>query len=227
MGAMKNQKPEFSDSFILVNGNTFKVTKRLKELGFKFDWDGKFWHRGILEDKYWVWETLVGNLDEGINCAFSKDLIQGSVLMQEFNQMEKEAKRLEPAPPHELDGSIFEVSKWYSNAFKENNNTEYAFRNLRILKVKKESAKAYCVDAEFYGGIASRCGACGLPLNNDISRATGIGPICAGKMGLPRPTMETAKEIVKMLEEKSKAQGVFEEVWIPKSQIKEIIGAGE
>jgi hypothetical protein len=35
--------------------------------------------------------------------------------------------------------------------------------------------------------------------------------------------METAKEIVAQMESLSKAQGVFKDVWIPKSQIKNII----
>lgn len=76
------------------------------------------------------------------------------------------------------------------------------------------------VDAEFFGGVARACAVCGRVLDNDISRASGIGPICAGKMGLPRPTRENANEILKQLEEKTKNMAPIERKWIPKSQMK-------
>jgi len=222
MGAQKIVS-EFVDSFVVVVGNSFDINHKLKQYGFKFNYDQKYWYRSILEDKFWFWQHTVEGMSKTVSCCFVRKLEQVPEVRQLLKEVEKEIKAEAPVLPHKLDGSVFEVSKWYANIFKENNNTSIAYRNLKILKVKGESAKAYLVDAEFFGGIASCCGVCGLSLSNDISRATGIGPICATKLGFPRPTMETAKEIVAQMENLSKAQGVFKDVWIPKSQIKTII----
>jgi hypothetical protein len=73
--------------------------------------------------------------------------------------------------------------------------------------------------SKLYGGVARCCGICGRDLDNEISKAAGIGPICATKFGFPRPTIETAAEINKMLEEKFRQAGTIEKKWIPKSQV--------
>jgi hypothetical protein len=221
MGAPQiNKVSEAVDSYVVVTGNSFDINHKLKQYGFRFNYDQKYWYRGILEDKFWFWQHTVEGMSKTVSCCFVRKLEQVPEIKQMLREVERE---MAPVVPHAMDGAIFEVSKWYANVFKENNNTSIAYRNLKVLKVKAESAKAYQVDAEFFGGIASCCGVCGLSLSNDISRATGIGPICATKLGFPRPTMETAKEIVAQMESLSKAQGVFKDVWIPKSQIKNII----
>lgn len=215
-------------SFIIALGNTFPVKDELKSrLQMKFDFDHKVWYRTCLQDKFWYWQQTVESLGQGISCVWVADLSQ----IVQAKIVEAEVKAELPKPeieikPHEYDGAVFEMKAWYAKAFQEKQNTAYAFRNLKILKVKRETAKAIQVDAEFFSGIACSCGVCGKALTNDISRATGIGPICAGKIGLPRPTMETAKEIVAQLESLSKAQGEFHDIWIPKSQIRQIIGNG-
>jgi hypothetical protein len=227
MNAQKNQTVSVAvDSFVVVYGDTFNFNQKMKlQYGFKFDFDRKFWYRGILADKFWYWDqTLKGMAGEAkVEVAFLKNLADFSKMKQEVQAIEKEMKALEPVPAHHLDGAIMEVTKWYAGVFKEKNNTQFAYRNLRVIKVFRETQNAYLVDAEFFSGIASACGVCGRQLDNDISRATGIGPICAEKLGMKRPTMETAKEVVKHLESMSKAQGVFTQQWIPKSQIKNTI----
>jgi SWI/SNF-related matrix-associated actin-dependent regulator 1 of chromatin subfamily A len=125
---------------------------------------------------------------------------------------------------HKLQNKVIETKAWFAKTFRDNHNTSLAFRNFKVLKVTNETKKAYQVDIEFFSGISCTCGYCGRILDNPVSKATGIGPICAEKMGLPRPTLETAKEIVKKMEELSKKQGQFLNVWIPKSQIKRIVG---
>ena len=212
-----------TDGYVVAYGKTFDLNDKFRQYGFTLKkLDGIWvWYREILSDKLWYWTQTVEGFGPGVQAFYVKDLSKVGEAVQTLKEVAPVEKRPE-LESHELDGAVFEVKKWYAQQFKENNNTQYAFRNLKILKVKQESAKAYLVDAEFFSGIASSCGCCGLELNNDISRATGIGPICAKKIGLPRPTMATAKEIVKQLESLSTAQGVFKDVWIPKSQIKVI-----
>jgi len=205
----------------VILGNSIKYKNEIKnEFNFKFNWDHKVWFKIVNEETYPMLETILESKFKGCHVYWMATL--------DYVGMAKEVEKEEFTPKLEgiesqYTGKILEVSKWYAGVFKENNNTKYAFRNLKILKVYRETEKALQVDAKFYGGIASRCGCCGRELNNDISRATGIGPVCAMKIGLPRPTMDSAKEIVAKLESMSEAQGTFKGVWIPKSQIKEII----
>jgi hypothetical protein len=225
MQANQNQNVSTAiDSYIVVYGDTFDINQKMKlQYGFKFNFEKKYWYRGILADKFWYWEQTVKTMSSKAEIAFAKDLSAFESMRQECLAMEREMKVQEPSAPHALDGAIMEVTKWYATVFKEKQNTQFAFRNLHVLKVHRETHAALLVDAEFFSGIASSCGCCGRQLDNDISRATGIGPVCAEKLGIKRPTMETAKEVVKHLESLSKAQGTFKQVWIPKSQIKNTI----
>jgi hypothetical protein len=206
----------------VILGNSIKYKNEIKnDFNFKFNWDHKVWFKEcVSEETFPMLETIIEAKFKGCRIYWMATL--------DLINVAKEVQREEFTPKaeaveSEYTNKILEVSKWYAGVFKENNKTEYAFRNLKISNVYRETEKALQVDATFYGGIACRCGVCGRELNNDISRATGIGPVCATKIGLPRPTMDSAKEIVKRLEEMSGAQGEFKKVWIPKSQIKEIL----
>ena len=121
--------------------------------------------------------------------------------------------------PSDYEGKVLEVTKWYGEIVKTEFNLEVIFRNIKVTKVHRETSKAIEADFELFGGIARSCGICGRSLDNEISKASGIGPICAQKFGFPRPTLESAKEIQKMLEEKFKQSGTIERKWIPKSQV--------
>jgi hypothetical protein len=204
----------------VILGNSIKYKSEIKsDFGFSFNWDHKVWFKQVPEETYSMLEIILESKFEGCHVYWIANL--------EYVNMAKEFEKEEFKPKMEYINSnytnkVLEVSKWYAGVFKENNNTNYAFRNIEVINVYRETEKAIQVDAKFFGGIASSCGACGRELNNDISRATGIGPICAAKMGFPRPTMENAKDIVKKLEEASKAEGTFKGVWIPKSQIKDM-----
>lgn len=216
-------------SYIVVLGkfeDVIKVKDILKsKFQFKFDWGNKVWFRECLQDKFPFWQKAIE--EDGrhnITCCWVESLSKVESLRLAIYEMEQEMKPAVPevAPSHAYDGMVFEVKRWIANKIKEEQNTAFLFRNFRVLKVKRETAKAFQIDAEFFSGIASTCGICGAELSNDISRATGIGPICAGRMGLDRPSMKNAKEIVAQMEAVSKAQGTFKDVWIPKSQIKYI-----
>jgi hypothetical protein len=223
--------PPISDGYAIAYGKTYGLNNKFQALGFTLKKFGITWawYREVLSDKYRFWSDAVESIGDDIQCIYVKEFSDIIPFLEEAKSMDLELKSnsMDDDPtimlPHDLDGNIFEVSKWLSVRLKENMGTAFAFRNLKVIKVKRETAKAYCVDAEFFSGITSRCGVCGRELINDISRATGIGPICAEKIGLGRPTMEKAKEVVAALEKLSKEQGTFTSVWIPKSQIKEII----
>lgn len=126
-----------------------------------------------------------------------------------------------PAPTYTLKpGEMIEVKPWIAHRLQADAGLEFFFRNLEIVEVQGESPKAYKVTVKFVTKIVCNCHICGRDLDNEISKATGIGPVCADKMGLPRPTLATAKDTLALIEAKCAAIGVVGPVWIPKSQIK-------
>ena len=68
------------------------------------------------------------------------------------------------------------------------------------------------------------CRNCGRDLTDWISKASGMGPICAKYLGIKRPTTkQEIAEFNKNLKEKIEEMGEFE-FWIPKSHIKNAMG---
>lgn len=135
-------------------------------------------------------------------------------------------KASQPKPPPServysiLSGARIEVKAWLARRLQADLSMDFFFRNLEVVEVQNETLKAYQVKVKFVSQIVTNCHICGKELDNDISRATGIGPVCAAKMGLPRPTLETASETLKAIDEKCQAIGSVGPIWIPKSQIK-------
>jgi hypothetical protein len=94
-----------------------------------------------------------------------------------------------------------------------------AFRNIEVVEVLRESEKAIQVRIRYISKIASHCHLCGMALDTEISRACGIGPTCAGKLGFKRPKVADAAAILAKMEEVAQRIGVIGPVWLPKSQI--------
>ena len=212
----------------VVLGNSIKHKEVLKrEFNFIFNWDHKVWFKLVNDETYSPLEQIIESKCDGCRVYWIASLDHVRQVQNEdkniYLEERKASGKNEETIESEYTGKVLEVSKWYANAFKENNNAAYAFRNLKVLNVYRETMKAIQVDAEFFGGISCRCGVCGRQLDNAISQATGIGPVCAEKLGLGRPSLESAQEFVKKLQDMSKAQGVFNKVWIPKSQIREVV----
>lgn len=68
------------------------------------------------------------------------------------------------------------------------------------------------------------CRNCGRDLTDWISKASGMGPVCAKHLGITRPTTKSEiEEFNKKLKEKIEEMGEFE-FWVPKSQIKNAMG---
>ena len=213
------------NSFIVILGNSFSIKDTLKKYGFKFDGQFKVWFKLASKESFKTWEKEISNKDVSVAYTESLENVPKLIsLHKEAQSIENELNVQSNTIITEISDKILEMSKWYANKFKEQHNTKFAFRNMKILNVYKETEKAYLVDAEFFGGIATSCGCCGKSLSNDISIATGIGPICASKLGFPRiDDINQAHIIVEEMHKMSKECGIFKQVWIPKSQIKKII----
>jgi hypothetical protein len=110
------------------------------------------------------------------------------------------------------------IKSWLARKLAEERNLKIFFRNLEIVEYHKETARAIETTVKFVSEVATCCHVCGRPLDTDVSRACGIGPICAVNIGLQQPTLDNAKDILKGLDEMAKTMGNIR-LWIPKSQI--------
>lgn len=205
-------------SFAIALGNSFENKDILKAM-FKFQWNPtyKVWAKEVDKDAFPLVERHIEMECEGVRVYWASDIS----FANDVKVADRENFKA-PTPDHKLDGAIIEVKKWYARTFHENHNTEMIFSNMEIIKVMRETEKAYLVDVKLFGGVAGSCGICGRRLDNLISQATGIGPICAEKIGFPRPTEDRIPEIKELLKAKTEKQGIISGTWIPKSQIKEI-----
>jgi hypothetical protein len=112
------------------------------------------------------------------------------------------------------------IRKWLAQSLAKTQKLPFFFRNLVIEEVVSESNRAIQVKVSFSSKIASVCHCCGRGLDNQISKATGIGPVCAKKyFKIERPTIDKAQEIIAKIEEEAKIAGIIGPIWIPKSQI--------
>jgi len=119
-------------------------------------------------------------------------------------------------------GDRVELKKWIANTLADEKGMAFFFRNIKVEEVLRETSKAVEIKTSFVSDVATTCHCCGRDLDNDISRAVGVGAVCAKKyLGIKRPTMKNAKEILAKIDEEAKNAGVLK-VWIPKSQIKKI-----
>lgn len=137
--------------------------------------------------------------------------------------MLKASQPREPAKPREYSiqpGAFIEVKAWIARRLQADLNMQYFFRNLEIVEIKNETAKAYQVQVKFVSKIVTSCHICGKELDTDVSRATGIGPTCAKRLGIPRPTLATANDTLALIDGLCQSLGVVGPIWIPKSQIK-------
>lgn len=117
-------------------------------------------------------------------------------------------------------GEKITIKKWLARRTADKLKMPFFFRNLIIEEVTNETSRAIEVKVRFNSQIATCCHICGRGLDNEISKATGIGPVCASKyLKVKRPTLENANEIIAKIEEEAKNAGVVGPLWIPKSQI--------
>lgn len=117
-------------------------------------------------------------------------------------------------------GEQIEIKRGTANRLKREKILMMFFHNLEVVEVLDETPRGYKLNVRFVSSVCTNCHNCGLPLDTDISRACGIGPVCAKKnFGVKRPTVENAQEVLKLLDKYCLEVGVVEKVWIPKSQI--------
>lgn len=131
----------------------------------------------------------------------------------------------EMANPTYPAGTVVEVKKWLAERIAKHFGLETAYRNLEIKRTFNESAKAVQVEIKLSPKIGCNCSVCGQKLDTEVSRATGIGPVCADRLGIRRATKSNAQEILKEIESRINSLPAYGPLWVPRSQIKGIVGA--
>lgn len=111
------------------------------------------------------------------------------------------------------------IRKWFANNKMKELNLKLFFRNLVIEEVLNETDRAVQVKVRFNSKITTCCHICGLNLDNEISKACGIGPVCAKRLGFKRVTIADAGAILQKIKEEAQIAGVIGPIWVPKSQI--------
>jgi hypothetical protein len=122
-------------------------------------------------------------------------------------------------PPQLRNGDQIEVKHFIAERIAQDAKAPVAFRNFEVVEMLRESAKAIQVRVRMASKIASSCHLCGQPLDTEISRASGVGPVCAEKLGFKRPKLTDAADILAKLDKMAQDFGIIGPVWIPKSQI--------
>lgn len=129
---------------------------------------------------------------------------------------------LKEAPKKEFTykvGDKITIKKWIANKLAESQGMEFFFRNLEISEMLDETSRAIEIKVKFVSDIQNSCHMCGRSLDCEISRATGIGPVCIKKIGVKRPSKATAQEMLKAIDQLTERIGEIGPIWIPKSQI--------
>ena len=115
-------------------------------------------------------------------------------------------------------GDGLEIRAWLARSIAAEFNHELAFRNLRVTEVLRETAMAWQVRFRDVSKTCNNCHLCGKELDTEISRACGVGPTCAKKLGFKRVTMADAGKILEAMEAAASSIGELGPRWLPKSQ---------
>lgn len=173
-------------------------------------------------------QEIVEFLQTNTTNTFYKSLLtrwedKGFLSERQMECVERAMIKLEKPAPRLFSiaiGQTFEIKTWLAKALQKQLELNFFLRNLEVVEVISETPKAYMVRVKFVSKIACNCHVCGRPLDNAISKATGIGPICAVKIGLTRPSLSNAQATIDELEALCVQIGTLPAVWVPKSQIK-------
>lgn len=223
----------------ILTGDTFPVKENIKTLGFKWLGGDKIWvrwwnmdhqeNKQVAEKVDKLSGVLLTNTIADYFIGTSVDPLAGKNAKEYANSdgwkldVAENSKKMdeEPFQYSYVKGDEIEITAWVAKQIGKEKKIETVFRNLKITEIDGESNKAIKVKIEFVSKIAACCHVCGAPLDNEVSLATGIGPVCARKIGLPRPTMSNAKLILEELEKYAKTIGEIGPIWLAKSQIKQ------
>lgn len=224
-------------------GDTYKHKRTLSQKKFRFHYGDKVWIRfidpslddGELEKHVRNTQKEIEEL-EGVHYTQAQSSFYDGTSVDPYISFSGE----DPSsgfrvPKVEKDqeefsikaGDRIEIKSWLAKKLQEDTGEDIFFRNLEIVETLRETYKAVHCRIKFISDIAESCHLCGRSLDDPISVATGIGPVCLKKIGIKRVSADQAKEVLKEIDKICKDIGEIGPVWIAKSQIKRNIETKE
>ena len=228
--------------------NTYPEKDRLRNCGFNWHKEEKVWVRftnldhPYLDDEIeesfqgtdvrivtimadFFMHTTVDLFHKGVARPVQRGWVQE--VEARLSEMEKVAAGSELSGPEDdrisvtiVVGSKIQLPAWIAKAIGKELGLTHVFRNLLVTEVLRETPKAYQVRVRFMSEIAKVCHLCGTQLDDPLSQATGIGPVCAKKIGIKRATADKAKEVLNGIREYVESVGEVGPVWISKTRVK-------
>jgi Family of unknown function (DUF6011) len=117
-------------------------------------------------------------------------------------------------------GDVMTIRKHFANKKAKELGYKVFFRTVVVEEVLAETPRAIQVKVSFSSKLSTYCVCCGLNLDTEVSKATGVGAVCAKKyLGIKRVTLADAPMVLARIEEETKALGITPAIWIPKSQM--------
>jgi len=118
-----------------------------------------------------------------------------------------------------LVGNTIKLGRKIALSIKENYDMDFHPVLVDVTEVMTISNKAFKLKAKLTKDNAGICRCCGRTLTDEMSQVTGIGPVCAGYVGVKHP--KNSNDVAKFKEDMSdKIDEIGEfEFWIPKRAI--------
>lgn len=209
---------------MMQNENRFRV-EHPREAEWLFSYDGNFPFYHSLRKQVENTGQLSDKQVQKIREAIQRDEQREARKNQDYQQIK--ARQEDPDNFTFQPGEKIEITKGIAKSIQQNEQQKgrelpVVFRNLQIERVRRETAKAILVDVRFVAEVVRSCHVCGMPLDTEVSRACGIGPVCAKRIGFERPHKADASDILRHVERFANDIGVLEEIWLPKSRITRI-----
>lgn len=113
------------------------------------------------------------------------------------------------------------LKRWVAQQIKKKHGLEFTPITVTVNQFYGQTDKAVRIKIKLTSGDVTNCRCCGASLKDEKSKATGVGPVCARKLGIEY--IRDKNDIARWkqdLQVKVDQLGSWEE-WIPKSQIKE------
>ena len=118
-----------------------------------------------------------------------------------------------------LVGNTIKIGRKVAMSIKENYNLDFHPILVDVTEVMIMSNKAFKLKAKLTKENGGICRCCGRTLTDEMSQVTGIGPVCAGYVGVKHPNSIKDVEQFKIdMSNKIDEIGEFE-FWIPKRAI--------
>ena len=179
------------------------------------NYNGDFEFYVSVRNQYRNKGTLSDKQREAIERAIARDNVRTQAVANTVSQI---AEVVEYNNPTFVAGTQLKISRSIAKQIAADQGYSYPFMNVEVVKTHRETSKAVFVTIKFSAQIGCSCGICGRPLDTEVSRATGIGPVCADKIGLSRYSVDEAKQVLVEISEKLNLMGEVK-IWLPRSKI--------